>query len=496
MNRPEDTPLLADWGRHRPPPPPRRRRLPRRAWVALALAAAALVAALVPRSHGWEPPSGSPRFASCTYGGYVSAWCGRLDVPEDPRRPKGATISLRVAILPATTKPAAGALFYLEGGPGVPATRSAVQVNALFAQVGRLRDIVMVDQRGTGGSDAAACANERVNAADAAAVSAYVASCFARLRGNPRLYTTSVAADDLEAVRRALGYGKVDVYGGSYGSTLAQAYVRQFPHSVRSAVLDSGSLPDVRLYDAEVANAQRALDVALARCAAVRACHVAYPHTRRQLAELLARPPRTVKIETGRVVLTPDAIAWTVALLSQTANGTATIPFTIDAAVRGNELPLARAYHDEVGANLDARSRLAAVWVILCSEPWARFDMIAGRGSYLAAAARDRARVFEESCRNVPKGRVPAGAGRIEASRVPTLLLAGGADPLDPPPNLRGWRRAFPRGRLVVVPGAGHGAIFYGCVPALVAQFVARGSTRGLDADCVRRVALPAFEVG
>jgi len=472
-------------------------------WLGLGVATVVGLAALIwiaLRPHSWRPRSGAPHFVSCTYGGYVSGWCADLAVPEDPSRPAGATIELHIAVLPATTRHSAGALFYLEGGPGVAATTSAVQVNELFAEVGRFRDLVMIDQRGTGGSDPLACADGRVPAADAGAVTAFLRRCFGRPGGDPRLDTTSVSADDIEAVRRSLGYGKIDLYGGSYGATLAQAYLRSHPGSVRSVVLDSGGLPDVRVYDLSARNAERALDAELARCAHAASCRRDYPQTRRQLSRLLAGPVRRVALESGPVLLHPDDIAWTVAALSETPDSAAALPYAIDRAAHGDYVPLARAYHDELGVDLDARARLATFWVILCSEPWARFDPTAtaraGGGSYLVHAAVDRARLFRRACSVVPRGRVPSDAGSVAAARAPVLLLAGSADPLDPPADLRGWRRAFPNGRLVVVPGGGHGAIAYGCVQALVAQFVAAASVRGLDTACVRRVPLPPFETG
>jgi pimeloyl-ACP methyl ester carboxylesterase len=495
-----DSPLVRDWGKHRRP---RRRGLPPRMWLVAALSALAVAGVVVwlsTRSAGWRPPSGSPRFASCTYGGYVDGWCAHVRVPFDPRKAQGRTIDLRVAVLPAAAKPAAGALFYLEGGPGIGATASAVSVNGLFAQVGRTRDLVMVDERGTGGSSRLACPSRHVHAADAAAVTGYLRECFARLDTDPRLYTTSVAADDLEAVRRALGYGKVDLYGVSYGATLAQAFLRQHPRSVRSVVLDSGSLPAVRIYDVSARNAERALDAELARCAAVPTCGRAYPHPRRQLDELLARPARRVMFANRKVLLRANDIAWMVNTLSETADGAATIPSALDAALHGDYTTFASAYGPRIGSSLDARARLISYWEILCSEPWAGFDPATtarvGTGSYFAGAALARARLFRRACRVVPKGLVPPAAGNLRVTRVPTLLLAGSADPLDPTANLRGWRRLFPSGRLIVVAGAGHGTIEYPCVQRLVARFVERGSAAGLNSACARHVSLPSFLTG
>jgi pimeloyl-ACP methyl ester carboxylesterase len=472
-------------------------------WVVVAVSGVAAVGVVVwlfGSSGRWRPPSGFPQFVSCTYDSAVDGWCGRLRVASDPSKPQGRAITLRVTVLPATRRPAAGALFYLEGGPGRAATASAVTVNTLFAQVGRTRDLVMVDQRGTGGSSRLACPDRRVPAADAAAVTGYLRECFARLDTDPRLYTTSVAADDLERVRRALGYGRIDLYGGSYGGTLAQAYLRQYPESVRSVVLDSASLPDVRIYDVAARNAERALDAQLARCADVRTCARAFPQPRRQLNELLARQPRAVPLDTGKVLLRPNDIAWTVDSLSETAESAAMIPFAINAAVHGDYTTLASIYAARVGSTLDARARLISYWVILCSEPWADFSPATtarvGAGSYLARAALARARLFRRACRVVPKGLVPPAAGSPRVVQAPALLLAGGADPLDPIANLRGWRRLFPHGRLIVVPGAGHGTIEYRCVQELVARFVERSSATGLNSACARHVSLPPFLTG
>jgi pimeloyl-ACP methyl ester carboxylesterase len=491
-----DSSLVRQWGTQRRPP---RRGLPRWAWPLIGVAVAAALGLsvwLFMGSESWQPPSGAPRFVSCTYGGYLDGRCSHLRVLSDPRDPHGATISLRIAVLPAAKQPARGALFYLEGGPGGAATASAIRVNALFARVGRDRDLVMIDQRGTGGSGRLACPDRYVREANAKAVTDYLGRCFARLEVNPRLYTTTLAANDLETARRTLGYGKIDLYGVSYGATLAQTYLRRYPGSVRSVVLDSGSLPHVRIYDASARNAERALQAEFARCAAEPACRRAYPRSRGQLADVLARRPRVADASTRTVLMRPNDVAWTVNWLSETADNAALIPFAVDAAAHGDYTPLATTYDEQLGGpNLEPLARLVPFWVILCSESWAGFDPAAtvrlGRGSYFAQAALARARLFRRACRAVPTGRLSLDAGG--PTRVPALLLAGSADPLDPPANLRGWRRRFPQGRLIVVRGAGHGTIDYGCVQELVAGFVERGSATGLDPECAGHISFPPF---
>jgi pimeloyl-ACP methyl ester carboxylesterase len=466
---------------------PRRRRRLRVALTLAALVGALVVAALVfaARDDGWKPPSGLGGFHSCTYGGRVAAYCAGLRVPEDPGRPAGRAITLHVAIIPATRQPARGALFYLEGGPGGAASTAAVKVNEVFAKVSEYRDIVLVDQRGTGGSRALVCPQEHVRATDASAVASYVRRCFARLGGAARLLTSAVAVEDLERVRQALGYTRIDVYGSSYGATLAQLYLRRHPQSVRTATLDGASLPGVPVYELAARNAEHALAIQLARCQAQPACSSAYPDTRAELARVLARRPQS-----------SDGLASAIAVLLRSPEDAARVPLIVHAAAAGDYGPLAREYAAHVGSELDARSRLAMFWTILCGEAWARFDVTAtaraSGGSYLAQASVARARLFQRACAGVPRSREPSVSW---SSPVPVLLLAGSADPQDPPANLRGWRKTFPNGSLISVPGLAHGAIAYGCLRLVVARFVATGNTRGLDAGCARGIPLPPFEL-
>ncbi len=478
---------------------PRPRRTLRALAVAAALALVALaVLAVVRRDSDWKRKTAFP-LERCKVGGSIPARCGRLVVPENRRDPSGRRISLRVVVIPSPKQPADGALFYLEGGPGGAATEFVGDVNNTFAKVNARRDLVLVDQRGTGGSHKLACPQKHVRIDDSAAVAAYVRRCFARLAGDPRFYTTAVAMDDLDAVRRALGYGRIDVYGGSYGATAAQIYLRRHGESVRTLVIGSASLLNVPLYERSARNGERALRAQLARCAAEPACRRAFPNTRAELAALLARPPRRVQVPSvGPVVLDADDVASTIQALSRAPEGVARIPKLVHEAVGGDYAPLGEEYVTRVGAELDERSRLAMFYSILCNEPWARFDVPAtirsSAASYLEHVTVSHARLFRRVCASVPKGVVPPGSGDPPRSRVPVLILAGSDDPQDPVSNLRGWRSAFPNGRLVVALGLGHGAIEYGCLPLLVAQFVERGNARGLDASCVREIPLPPFE--
>jgi pimeloyl-ACP methyl ester carboxylesterase len=474
----------------------RRSRRIRRALIAAVAVAlvAALTAAIVARGDG-HLHRGSVRFDRCSVQ-LVKADCAVVRVPEDPARPHGRTIGLRVAVIPATRHPPAGALFFLAGGPGDAASDSVPAADQLFGKLAATHDIVLVDQRGTGGSQRLSCGPGVVPATDAAAVAAYARRCFQRLGPQARLTTTAVAADDLDAVRRTLGYGRIDLYGVSYGGTAAQVYLALHPASVRTVVLDSTSLLGVPLYAASAANAERALRAQLADCTAQTACHHAFPHPREDLARLLAHPPGLVHTPAGPVVLSAAAVAATVRALSLAPDGVPQIPSLLHAAVHGAPSSLAQEFARRVGTGLDARARLAMSFEILCSEPWAAPSDVPVSVSYLSASERARARLFQRVCRGVPRGVAPARAFAPSPATAPVLMLAGGLDPQDPPGNLRGWRTHFPAGRLIVVPQATHGVIAYGCTPLIVARFVDAGTARGLDTRCLQRIAAPRFESG
>jgi pimeloyl-ACP methyl ester carboxylesterase len=474
----------------------RRRRGRRRLIVAAIAAALAVAGAIVVVVHAVGGSHGRPVVTwlrPCPLADGLTGQCGRLAVPLDPTDPHGRRISVRVGVIPATEQPSRGALFYLEGGPGGAATTSAVEAQLLFSRIERTRDIVLVDQRGTGGSDALRCSPSAGSAP--AAVAAWLQACLARLP-QARFFTSAAAAADLEAVRRALGYGRIDLYGASYGATLAQVYDRLYPRSVRSLVLDAASPLGVRVYETQPANAERALQATLASCAATPECSHAYPRLGAELASLLRRPPGAVRLGDGhRAVLDAAAVAGTIEALTHTTDGVAVLPYDVDRAAHGDDAPLAQDYVTYVGSSLDARLRLAMAWEIQCAEPWAAdpVDVAARAAGYFRPVALRTARLFAAACSAVPRGWVPAGSQSAGRSDAPALVLAGSADPQSAP-DVGAWQAAFPKGSVIVVQGGGHGVAGVGCLPALLARFVEHPHD-GPSGCVVARVS-PSFELG
>ncbi len=449
--------------------------------------------------------------AACTIRGEVpvkasvAGYCGTLQVPEDPANPSGRHIGLNVAVVPAlAATPRADPFFALAGGPGDASTSFFAWLPGLYAGVHATRDIVLVDQRGTGASHPltlpAMPDTSGLSATEAdTRLAAWATSSLAALDADPRFYTSTIAADDLDAVRAALGYERIDLYGTSYGGELAQYYLRQHPEHVRVAILDGTTPLDVPVLERMAATSQHALDLLLTRCAADAACHAAFPVLASEWSTLVAAFAKGITVtdpttgEQGVADLALVGPSIHNALL--TGVGAAQLPLAIHRAFEGrwaevNQLVPAAGGSPSAGPTLLMKDE------ILCSEAWARFDPAEvarlGAGSYalpfVVAWARDEATL----CRYLPRGAVPADDAAPVRTTIPVLWLAGDGDPQDPPSNLTGVGSQEPNARVVVMPTQEHVVGHLGCGPSVIAAFLDAGTATGLDTGCMAQGAAPA----
>ena len=462
-----------------------------------------------------RPPialDGTP-LQSCRLGG-IEAVCGYLTVPEDPATPAGRTIDLHVGVIPAiSSDPEPDPVFMLAGGPGGAATESLAWTAATYQGIHLTRDIVLVDQRGTGGSnelmlDAPPDVSGLPGDEAQATMGAWVADQLAGLEADPRFYTTSVAMDDVDLVREALGYDRINLYGGSYGATAAQYYIRQYDDHLRAVVLDGATLLDVPVFELIAPASQRALDIAFDRCAADPACAAEYPDVRAEFdraLELASAEPITTGVTdpaNGEPVVI-DRIAFTSAVHGAliTADGVAALPLLVHAAAAGRWDEVATAILNASGGAPPSDGVPVMSGVIRCSEAWARFDVEEvtrqGADSYYLEAELAIARNQADGCQFAPPGIVPPDYAEPARSDVPVLLLVGEADPQDPPSNIADAPKDFPNSLTVVAPGHGHTVAHLGCLPTVVDAFIAAGTVEGLDTSCVDEggVPLPPFRL-
>src|SRR5689334_24040479 len=213
----------------------------------------------------------------------VPAECGKVVVPENPREPDGRKIELFVARVPAISlNKAKDPLSLIAGGPGTSAVDLYTSSAQPFDRVRRNRGIILLDQRGTGRSHRLNCRYENqdllTSFSDVDIGPANI-KCRDDLSKESDLkqYTTSVAVGDLDRVRQLLGYSRINLYGGSYGTRVAQHYARRFPKSTRTVILDGVIDPATVLGPAIAVDAERALERILERCTKDAACHKAFP---------------------------------------------------------------------------------------------------------------------------------------------------------------------------------------------------------------------------
>lgn len=436
-----------------------------------------------------------------------SAECGALTVPEDPASPAGRTIDLRIVVLPAVSRaPAADPLFLLAGGPGQAATEAFTPILSALREANQARDLVLVDQRGTGGSNPLRCPIDGENLELAAAepedpaVQAWLQACLEGLDADPRFYTTAIAMGDLDAVRAALGYEQINLLGVSYGTRAALTYLRLFPERVRSLVLDGVVPPDLAVGATMASDGQRALDLILAACEADPGCSAAFPEVRADFDALLAAlaaEPATVTLDdpfTGapaEVRLTRAAAASTVFTLSYSPEAAALLPLLIHTAQREGDLRPLAAQSLIVGREAADTIALGMRNAVLCAEDVPRYPDTPGAGAgYLGDLM---VRVFGASCASWPRGEADPAAFAPVSSQAPVLLLSGERDPVTPPAYGEAVAAGLPNSLHLVAAGQGHNVFFRGCLPGVVADFLAAGSAAGLDTACVERLGPPPF---
>ena len=436
------------------------------------------------------------------------AWCGSVKRPLDPDAPEGAQIDVQFAVLPALArnrKP--DAVFFFAGGPGQSAIDLAGQVGRLLSRLGNRRDVVLIDQRGTGRSAPLRCAEDLptrplAELATNEATLARLTDCRSRLQklphGDLRHYTTWIAVRDAEAVRLALDVPQVNLVGGSYGTRVALEYMRQFPRMVRRAVLDGVAPPDMVLPASFSTDNQAALDAELQACESEARCTARYPRLRADWHALLAGLPRSVAVVhpvTGaveRVTFTRD----TVLSLSRSplyvpalASG---LPGAISAAAQGRFEPLLGLALTTAG-NRGAAIAEGMHFSVVCAEDLPRL----ARSTDAAGAdyGDSFARLYQQVCASWPRGAVPAAFYTVAAAASATLLLSGGADPATPPRHAQRVAQALgAQARHVVVPQAGHGVMAIACMRDTVFRFIDADSDSAalqVDADCAQAVPRP-----
>ncbi len=435
--------------------------------------------------------------------------CGEVQRPLDPAQPGGVQITVHYLVVPAMARNKQPDLvLLLAGGPGQSAIGVAPLVLPRFARLNNRRDLVFIDQRGTGQSAPLLCADERnlpiAQALDVAAQLQRLDQCRLQLAqlpyGDMRFYSTTIAMQDIEAVRQKLGAPQWNLVGASYGTRAALEYLRQFPDSVRRTVIDGVAPPDMVLPASFSTDGQVALDAVLQACEQDGPCRTQYPHLRQQWAALLQSLPRTVSINhplTGA----PEQFTLTRASLLRAMRTplyvpamAAALPAAIVAASQGRFDALL-GLSSTLDSGKATRLALGMHFAVVCSEDVPRLGLSTDQPG--ADFGNSDAELYTQVCKNWPRAAVPSAFYTLPPTRSPVLLLSGGADPATPPRH--GERVAKALGATnaslvqhIVVPQAGHGVSSLGCMGDLLFRFIdAKQDAAALPQDAHCAVGIP-----
>lgn len=426
--------------------------------------------------------------------------CGRIEVPENWDNPASRKISLNVVVVPAITPSGDAPLFDLAGGPGIAAAADPSFYYVDGADYRRTRDVVLVDQRGTGGSSALRCP-ELENAPPTTPM--YPPDAVVRCRDelakthDLTQYTTLAAAKDLDAVRAALNAEKVDFYSLSYGTRLAQTYMRAFPDRVRSAVL-IGSVPmDMTTPLFHARDAELVLRLVMADCAADPVCSAAYPALEsdwEKLGILFDQGPVAVASGSGNIVLErgPFMEAFRTTLVAEA--GQRKVPRLIAAASDGDFGPFLEA----VGTGGSSPFAEGLYLSVECAEGTNRIRPAqintATAGTFLRSYRVDRQL---GACELWPAAEIAPGVFEPVASDVPTLFISGTRDYVSPTAYAETIASHFTRARVVVVEGMGHYPLMMeniACLDDMFVRFYATPDPAALDTSCVAGMTPPPFD--
>lgn len=478
----------------------------RRHTATFSLLAAAAVSTALAAGGPSSKPAPALTLAACKLPGIErEVRCGTLEVFEDRAAGRGRKIPLRVAVLPATGKERApDAMFFFDGGPGASAVADASSVAEEWAKINESRDIVLVDVRGTGESNGLQCAVLQQKAGVLGFLESFlpvpgVQTCRETLEKHAdlRLYTTALAVDDVDDVRAALGYDRIDVGGGSYGSFAALTYLRRHPGHVRTMAIEGVVPPDFRLPLPFARDAQTALDQVAAACAADTACHAAFPDVNGDVNKLLERLERepaaaSARATNGELVqftLSRSAAAQALRYMLYNPMTAAQLPLQVHLAAQGDVKLLAETTYTVGGIMSDSSDGFYLS--VTCSESVPFFtDAEAEAAAAHTFLGNFRSRAQKAACAVWPRGDA-ADVNQPLHTSVPVLLVSGERDPVTPARNAAALAATLPHALHIVVPGGAHGmgGLEAGpCLGGILARFVESGSEQGVDTSCVAKL--------
>jgi pimeloyl-ACP methyl ester carboxylesterase len=436
------------------------------------------------------------------------AECGELAVKENPDDEHSPEIKIAILRLPAISPvPQADPLFLIQGGPGASSIEMANQLHGYFADVRKNRDLIFVDQRGTGQSNPLHC--EKMSLADAnfpddvqfAKQLNIMRDCVEKYKSAAPFYTTWHAVKDLDAVRAALGYKKINLWGVSYGTRVALEYSRQFGDNTRSMILDGVAPTAIALPKYSSRDMLAALTAVSNECMAQPDCAEQYGNSlekaetvyaRLQTAEASGEPvevlyqhPRHQQSAVQR--LTPRAFSLLMFMSLYSRDMTVLLPEMISHAEQEDYSLLATllALTSEQAYKMNIAD--AMHFSVICNEDWrliSATDREATPPFFGFNPLQDKVAI----CDFWPTAILPDDYWEPIRSPAPALLLSGKYDPVTPEVWANTVAETLPNATTLFIAGGNHGVSMEGCMPQVIAQFIERASMDSVNKDCIAHI--------
>ena len=442
----------------------------------------------------------------------VSAQCATMKVPENPAQPKGRQIELALAWIPAKGEAEPDPVFMIAGGPGQSALESYPSLHPVFFDVIKKRNIVLVDQRGTGKSNALVCKdvtgksavgeNEAIASLDLNKAKLFAKNCADQLskRADPRFYSTGYAIGDLDLVRSKIGADKINLYGISYGTRVAQQYAKRYPQHVRTIVLDGVAPNSLVLGTEHAINLEAALNLQFARCTADKVCRERFGNPRQKLDALRTQLEKAPIIVNYNDPMTGEAkqdkldlggMATVARMYAYSPLTASMLPLLLTQASQGNAGPLlaqAEMMNQTLGDAIMHGMQLS----VICSEDASELKTDPATAKTLIG--NSMISYLKAQCEVWPYAKRDAGFREPLKSNVPVLLLSGEFDPVTPPRYGDSVAKYLPNSRHLVFKGQGHNVMPVGCGPKIFARFIDSANAKTLDTKCLDSLAyVPPF---
>jgi pimeloyl-ACP methyl ester carboxylesterase len=439
-----------------------------------------------------------------------SVLCGTIPVIENRETNRGRIIQLNVIVVPALSNDSLlPPIFDIDGGPGMADTKNVGFYASPRNPYRRRHDIVLVDVRGTGKSNGLYCAsfqNRRIWSEKFEEMYPVdkVKECYTELSKHADLaqYTTTNVVKDFEEVRKWLGYKKIDLFSLSYGTRVAQVYLKLYPSSIDRCILWSPTSIDSRMPLYHARFAQQAFDKLVADCEHDSSCHTNFPDFAKEFYALKDRSPFTVDAADSAGQVQSYKVSWDevetkIRELTYSPAGLRNIPFLVHQLYVGNFEPFLKLYSlSPFNSTIFAEGFYLCV---TCTEdvPFIRKEEIDSltRGTYMGTYRIDQQL---QACSVWTKGKVSKDFFHPAHSSVPVLVFSGGFDPVTPTSMAKEIASHLPNATLVIIPTMSHmfdGLSNIECFDNIALSFLDQPSNRKLDLHCVQQMQPRPYKV-